>query len=61
MIAPNLATSAGLNIPMSEGGTNPPSHTHDPTKSPSYQGLEFSPSDTKFMNTCSFTIHFKKS
>ena len=48
-----------LNIPISEGGANP-SHMHDPTKSQSYQGLNFLLSDTKFMNTCSFTIDFKK-
>ena len=42
-----------LNIPMSEGDTNS-------CQSQSYQGFNFFYQVTKSMNTCSFTIDFKK-
>ena len=51
--------SATLHIPSSGRDTNS-SHMHNLVKSQSYRGLQFSMSDTKFMNICSFTIDFKK-
>ena len=47
-------------VPISEGGTNL-SHTHNLAKSQSYQGLNFLLSDNRLLNTCSYTIDFKKS
>ena len=48
-----------LIIPISEGGTNS-RHMHNLAKPQSYRGLKLLPSDIKFMNTCSFTVDFKK-
>ena len=44
-----------LNTPISEGGTNS-SHTHNPAKSQSYQGLKLLLSDTKFMTTVYYLL-----
>lgn len=48
-----------LIMPISEGGTNSWS-MHYLAKSQSCWGLEFKLSGSKFTNTCSFTISFKK-
>lgn len=50
---------AKLIIQISEGGTNS-CRMHYLANSQSYWGLNFLLRDTKFMNTWSFTIDFKK-
>ena len=50
---------ATLIISISEGGTNSWS-MHYLAKSQSYRGLKFLMCDTKFMNTCSISIGFKR-
>lgn len=47
-------------VPFSACGTKS-QNPHYYAKSQNWWGLEFLPSDTKSMNTCSFTMKFKKS